>query len=549
MDEIIKKHLDEFIKNSAYPTLNYTINLNKNHDFGDFSTNLCFVYAKQLKKDPKEIAKELITFLIKHYPETYKNIEFAAPGFVNFYLKTAIDYDLIKKIILQDELYPTYDHNGQKINVEFVSANPTGKLHLAHAYAAIFGQALVNCFIQLGYFVQKEFYINDAGHQIDLLALSVLIRYLNLFDKNLELPEDAYHGEEIIECANALKTKYGNEFVNATYTNDGISDQQINEKIKLFAKDYMLKQIQLDLQKVDVNFDLWTSEKQLYESKEVDKVIADLKKLGQTYEKDGALWLKSTAYGDDKDRVLQRSNGLYTYLVPDIALHVNKILRGFDYYYNIWGMDHDGYIPRLKIALKMLGFKQTFEVICLQVMKLEKDGQEFKLSKRAGTSLTLDDLVSAIGKDELKWICTSFKTNTHKTIDVNKITKHDNDNPLFYVEYACARLFSIFKKHNFVLNKNFKYHDLNEPSVIAIAQYLAKYDGTLHHMAKYQQTQVLNTYLYELATKVHEFYNELNLTKVENESIRLSILHILYATRIILRNGLAMLGIKAYEEM
>ena len=179
MDEIIKKHLDEFIKNSSYPILNYTINLNKNHDFGDFSTNLCFVYAKQLKKDPKEIAQALITYLIKHYPETYKNIEFAAPGFVNFYLKNAIDFDLIKKIILQDELYPTYDKNGQKINVEFVSANPTGKLHLAHAYAAIFGQALVNCFIQLGYYVQKVFYINDAVHQIDLLALSFLIIYLN----------------------------------------------------------------------------------------------------------------------------------------------------------------------------------------------------------------------------------------------------------------------------------------------------------------------------------------------------------------------------------
>ncbi|MBP5783857.1 arginine--tRNA ligase [bacterium] len=248
--------MDEFIKNSSYPSLNYTINLNKNHDFGDFSTNLCFVYAKQLKKDPKEIAQALITYLIKHYPQTYKNIEFAAPGFVNFYLKSAIDYDLIKKIILQDELYPTYDKNGQKINVEFVSANPTGKLHLAHAYAAIFGQALVNCFIQLGYYVQKEFYINDAGHQIDLLALSVLIRYLNLFGNNIELPEDAYHGEEIIDCANELKAKYHEEFVHTPYTNDGISDEKANETIKFFAKDYMLKQIQLDLKKVDVSFDL-----------------------------------------------------------------------------------------------------------------------------------------------------------------------------------------------------------------------------------------------------------------------------------------------------
>ncbi len=549
MDKIIKKNIDKFINLNQLEPLNYSINLTKEKKFGDYATNFCFLYAKLLNKTPEEVANLLKNYLLDNYHDFYAKIEFVKPGFLNFYLKNRINYDLIKKIIKEGFNYPIYQSNNKKINIEFVSANPTGKLHLAHAYAAIFGTALVNTFLQLGYDVQKEFYINDAGNQIDLLALSVLIRYLNLFNQNLELFEDSYHGEEIIECAEALKKQYGSDLINTKYNKEHILDEKINETIKEFAKNYMLKMIKDDLASINVSFDLWTSEKSLYETKQVQQVITDLKKANETYEKDGALWLQTTKYGDDKDRVLIKNNQLYTYLVPDIALHVAKLLRNYDEYYNIWGMDHHGYIARLKIALKMLGFKKTFDVICIQVMKLIKDNKDFKLSKRAGTSLTLQDLVNAIGKDELKWICTSYQTSSHKIVDVNKITQHDASNPLFYVEYASARINRIFQKNEFQVNQDFEYVDIDNEKIVNLVNELSLYDQTLHHVIKNKETQALNNYLYKLAISFHTFYSELNISNLKDQKQKQTLLHILYATWLIIHNGLKILGIKAYEEM
>lgn len=549
MDNIIKKHLEKFIEKNNWDELSFTVTLNKNKINGDYASNICFLYAKKYKINPEEIANDLILFLKNNYYDFYEKIEFAKPGFINFFLKNKLDFNLVNKIIKESYAFPIYKSNNKRINIEFVSANPTGKLHLAHTYAAIFGNTLVNVWKQLGYEVQKEFYINDAGNQIDKLALSVLIRYLNLLGKDFELYEDAYHGEEIKDCAKVLYDEYGNKFIDTRFNENGIYDKDINEFIKLFAKEYMLKMIKEDLAKVDVSFDLWTSEKQLYATGDVKRVIDDLNQLNQTYQKDDALWLKSSNYGDDKDRVLIKNDGAFTYLVPDIALHVNKLMRNFDEYYNIWGMDHHGYIPRLKIALKMLNYTKTFEVISIQVMKLIKDNKEFKLSKRAGTSLTLQDLIESIGKDELKWICTSFQTSTHKVVDVNKITKHDNSNPLFYVEYASARISSILQKNEFTPIENYAYEIIDEQSVIEIVEQLNQYEHVLVQISRFKETQALNNYLYKLAGLIHEFYNTWNITNEKNEKVKLTLLHIIYAAWIILHNGLSLIGINAYKEM
>lgn len=549
MNIIIKKQIEEFIEFKKWDKKDFNVILNKEKKNGDFSTNFCFIYSKISNLSPCDLGNELINFINKKYHDFYENIVFSKPGYVNFYLKNRIDFELIQKIIEQKFLFPIYEKNNKKINVEFVSANPTGKLHLAHAYAAIFGNTLVNVFKQLGYNVQKEFYINDAGNQIDKLALSVLIRYLQLFDIKIELYEDSYHGEEIIECARKLKEEYADKFINTKFNEDSISDHEVNDFIKNYSKNYMLKMIKDDLSKIGVDFDLWTSEKSLYESGEVDKVIQDLEKLNKTYISDHATWLKSSEYGDDKDRVLKKGDGNYTYLVPDIALHVRKLLRNYDEYYNIWGMDHHSYISRLKIALEMLGFEKTFEVIPIQVMKLTKNGNEFKLSKRSGTSLTLQELIEHIGKDELKWICTSFQTSTHKIIEVEKITKHDNSNPLFYVEYASARLNSIFEKNKFTPTNNFEFLNIEEESLINMVNELSLYEKTLEQVIKFKETNTLTNYLYKLANRIHEFYNKINIQNEEDNNLKETLLHILYAAWIILHNGLSLIGIKAYEKM
>ena len=549
MDKIIHSHLDAFIHAQELESKEYTITLTKDHKFGDYTSNICFIYAKLLAQNPQVIAQKIIDFLLKNYVDFYDKVEFVKPGYINFYLKSKLNFDLLNKILIEKDNYPIYKNNKKKINIEFVSANPTGKLHLAHAYAAIFGISLARVFLQLGFNVQKEYYINDAGNQITLLALSVFIRYLNILGIKQELFEECYHGEEIIECAQALYEKYHDQFKNIQFDNEKILNEKVNETIKQFSKDYMLNIIKQDLYNIDVSFDLWTSEKALYQTKQVQKVIEELKKLNQVYVLDDALWLKSKQYGDDKDRVLIKKNQEYTYLVPDIALHVNKLLRNYDEYYNIWGMDHHGYIARLKIALKMLGYEKTFEVLSIQVMKLVKDGKDFKLSKRAGTSLTLQDLIKHIGKDELKWICTSFQTSSHKIVDVNKITTHDNSNPLFYVEYAYARIFGIFTKNNFSPIKNYQFINETEQSVIEIVNELSLYDQTLWNVIKNKQTQVLNNYLYKIANKIHEFYNQINISSLCYETRKNNLLHILYACSIILKNGLRILGINAYEKM
>ena len=549
MDKIIQCHLDAFIHAQELELIQYTINLTKDHKFGDYTSNFCFVYAKLLHKNPEIIAQDLIAFLKQNYASFYSDIQFVKPGFINFYLKSKLNLVLLKKILDEKEAYPIYENNKKRINIEFVSANPTGKLHLAHAYAAIFGMSLARVFNQLGFNIQKEYYINDAGNQITLLALSVFIRYLNFLNIKQELYEECYHGSEIIECAKALYEKYHDEFKNIKFDENKILDPEVNEIIKEFSKNYMLNMIKEDLNEIGVTFDLWTSEKSLYETKQVQKVIDELKRLNQVYIQEDALWLKSKQYGDDKDRVLIKKNQEYTYLVPDIALHVNKLLRNFDEYYNIWGMDHHGYIARLKIALEMLGYKKTFEVLSIQVMKLVKDGVDFKLSKRAGTSLTLQELIQHIGKDELKWICTSFQTSSHKIVDVTKITTHDNSNPLFYVEYAYARIYGILNKNNFCLNKNHQFINEEDESIIEIVNELSLYDQTLWSVIKNKETQILNNYLYKLANKIHEFYNKVNICNLSNETRKNNLLHILYVTSIILKNGLKLLGINAYEKM
>lgn len=553
MNKKIQDLIEQSLQILSYPEVKFNVEKTKSIKFGDYSSNVALM-LKKIKpwgelKTPIQIAEEIASNI---NPKMFSKIEVVPPGFINFYLNDVITKELFDCIHSQKEKYPIFEKVDQVYNVEYVSANPTGYLHIGHARNAVFGDVLAKLLSKIGINVITEYVVNDAGNQMNILASSVLVRYKELFGQNITLPDDSYHGLEIIEVAKELKNKFNDEFLNVEINNDFIiTNSDVRETIRNFSRDILLEIIKNDLASLGVHIDIYYSEQEIHKN---NLIPITLEKLGNNvYEKDGAIWLQTTKFGDDKDRVLIKSDKTPTYFMPDIAYHDIKLNRPPkpNKLINVWGADHYSYITRMKIALKSLGYSDDImEVISMQMVRLMKDGSEFKMSKRSGQSLTLKDLVNTLGKDVSRWFMISSSPSTHIELDVDLALKQDNNNPIYYIEYAHARCFSILEKTNFsykIGQDNFSGLTLEiEKELIGN---LINFQNIIYNAATTYEPHKIANYVYNIAKLFHSYYGSVMINDQNNIELTNQRLSLVSAVKIILENALSLLGIEAYDKM
>jgi arginyl-tRNA synthetase len=432
------------------------------------------------------------------------------------------------------------------VQVEFVSANPTGPLHVGHGRGAAVGSTLVNLLKAAGYDVEAEFYINDAGNQINNLAASVNARYLELLGEQVEFPEDGYHGQDIIDTAQRIVDTAGDRYLK-------ISLEKRLAAFKELALSEKLDALKVDLKAFGVTFDLWFSERTLHQADEINKTCRDLQQQGHMYEKNGALWLKSTDCGDDKDRVVIRDNGIPTYLAADIAYHKNKFARGFDKVINIWGADHHGYIKRMKAAVSFLGYNpDQLEILILQMVSLYQNGELVKMSKRTGQGVTLNELIEEVGKDAARFFFVMRSTDSQLDFDLDLAKSHSNENPVYYIQYAYARIASIFRQADEKNIKNdwsnAKLNVLHTPYEIDLIKKLGEYPSEIDKAARERAPHHIARYAHELASLFHAFYNQCHIIGEEPE-IEAARLALVTAVQQVVRHALTILGVDTPEKM
>lgn len=538
MHKFLKNKIIETIKMLGLPEVEPEIEIPKNEAFGDLSTPIAMEIAKKLKKPPRTIAQDIVQSLDK---SLFESVELAGPGFINFKFKNDFVFSELKNLLKLGELFFIQNTgNGKKIQIEFVSANPTGPLHLGHGRGAALGAALANILKEAGYNVSTEYYINDAGKQVEILGLSVYMALQNLFGKNLEMPEECYKGDYINEIAKEIYELYGNSLQDKDF-------EEIGDFLIDFSYKKMLNEIKKDLEDFGVNFDKWISERKLYHTGEVQRAILKLKELGFIYEKDGALWFHSTAFGDDKDRVVVKSDGTYTYFASDIAYHKNKIERGFDELINIWGADHHGYIQRVKAAVQALGMSASqIKILLVQMVNLLREGKPVQMSKRAGTFVTLRELIDEIGADTTKFIFLTRRHDSHLEFDIEIAKKQSHENPVYYVQYAHARINSIFMKAQNEPER-FTGELFNEDELRIIKKVLI-YPMIFELSVQMREPHRITFYLQELAALFHSYYHKYRVIS-ENDKLTETRLSLCKAIMLVLRHGLRMLGVKAPEKM
>ena len=511
-------------------------------EFGDFATNFAMQSARVFHKAPRQIAEVLVERIKGDWLD---HAQIAGPGFLNFYLKGNVLYDSFQKILEAGESYgqlPKKD--APKIQVEYVSANPTGLLHVGHGRGAAAGSALVNLLRAAGFPVESEYYINDAGNQMDNLARSVNARYLELLGQEVEFPEDGYHGQDIIDTAQRIIDKEGDKYL-------AMSDEERLEIFKDLAYMEKLATLKEDLASFNVTFDNWFSERTLH-PEAVKAAVKILQDNGNIYEKDGALWLKSTAYGDDKDRVVIRDNGVPTYLAADIAYHHNKYERGFDRLINIWGADHHGYVCRVKAAMDALGHdSEKLTVLLLQMVALYRGGELVKMSKRTGQSVTLNELMEEVGTDAARYFFLMRSLDSQLDFDLDLAKKKSNDNPVYYIQYAHARICSIFrqcKETGLSLGDKPELSLLTDESELDLIKKIEEYPEEIERAARDYAPQRIARYSYDLASAFHSFYNKCRIVGVEPKlaEARLALVTV---TAHVIRHSLGILGVSAPEQM
>lgn len=514
-------------------------------EFGDFATNIAMQSARIAHKSPRMIAD----ILLKHLDAPWlEKAEVAGAGFINFFLKHDIIYDTLCHILEQGKQYGQAPLRAEDtVQVEYVSANPTGPLHVGHGRGAAYGSALVNLLRAAGYNVQSEYYINDAGNQMNNLAASVNARYLELFGKKAEIPENGYHGADIIDTARAIIEQDGDKYLQ-------MDEKDRLEIFKNRAYEEKLKALKRDLESFNVTFDKWFSERTLH-PEAIKKACETLKGNGNMYEKDGALWLKSTAYGDDKDRVVIRDNGVPTYLAADIAYHKNKYERQFKKLINIWGADHHGYVARVKAAMAALGLDPNqLEILLLQMVSLFRNGELVKMSKRTGQAITLNELIEEVGTDAARYFFIMRSLDTQLDFDLDLAKSHSNENPVYYIQYANARIFSIYKQvaeNGDVFDmtwKNTKWDKLKEERELALIKKMAAYPEEIRKAAADRAPHRIAHFVYEMAGLFHAFYNNCHIIQSDKE-LEEARLALVTAVQITIANCLAVLGISAPETM
>lgn len=514
-------------------------------EFGDFATNIAMQSARIAHKSPRMIADVLLKHLDAPWLE---KAEVAGAGFINFFLKHDIIYDTLCHILEQGKQYGQAPLRAEDtVQVEYVSANPTGPLHVGHGRGAAYGSALVNLLRAAGYNVQSEYYINDAGNQMNNLAVSVNARYLELLGKKAEIPENGYHGADIIDTARAIIEQDGDKYLQ-------MDEKDRLEIFKNRAYEEKLKALKRDLESFNVTFDKWFSERTLH-PEAIKKACETLKGNGNMYEKDGALWLKSTEYGDDKDRVVIRDNGVPTYLAADIAYHKNKYERQFKKLINIWGADHHGYVARVKAAMAALGLDPNqLEILLLQMVSLFRNGELVKMSKRTGQAITLNELIEEVGTDAARYFFIMRSLDTQLDFDLDLAKSHSNENPVYYIQYANARIFSIYKQvaeNGDVFDmtwKNTKWDKLKEERELALIKKMAAYPEEIRKAAADRAPHRIAHFVYEMAGLFHAFYNNCHIIQTDKE-LEEARLALVTAVQITIANCLAVLGISAPETM
>ncbi|MBM3249326.1 MAG: arginine--tRNA ligase [Candidatus Omnitrophica bacterium] len=506
--------------------------------FGELSTNVALQISKSTKLPPRDIAAKIVEALNKALGDSeaagyIREIKIEGAGFINFYLQEKFFYEELRDIVARKEkaLAVNLGHNRPTL-IEFVSANPTGSLSVAHARQAAVGDSLANILAFIGFKVKREYYLNDEGNQINILGDSVRLRMQELSGESLEFPENYYQGDYIYDIAKVAQKRK-------------IRKEDLGD----FAANYILDIIKKELVAFGVKFDYWSSQKKLRQSGKIEKALEDLKKRGFIYEQEGAVWFKSTGFGDDKDRVVIKSDKSYTYLAPDIAYHREKYRRGFDWLINLWGPDHHGYIKRLEASVEALGHpKESLAVIIVQLATIFREGKPVQMSTRRGEYITLQEVLDEVGRDASRFFFMMRRTSSHLDFDLDVAKKQTSENPVYYVQYAHARISSILRSGKIRVNKGEDLSVLKEKEELSLIKKLWHFEATLNICLTTTDPYMLTVYLQELAESFHKFY-DLHRVLGDNDALTRARLSLIEATRIVLATGLKLLGVSAPEKM
>lgn len=521
----------------------FTVEVPREKAHGDFATNAAMLLSKEAGMAPRAIAQAIVDHL--RVGEILSKVEIAGPGFINFYLNTSWLYEILPQVIREDKNFGNSNYGrGIKIQVEFVSANPTGLLHMGNARGAALGDTLSNLLQAAGYAVTREFYINDAGNQIENFAKSLEARYLQLLGQDVTFPEEGYHGEDIIETVKNIIAEEKELYIH-------MDSGQRKELLVSKALDEKLGAIRQDLARFGVEYDVWFSEKDLHTSGAITKTVEMLRGNGYIYEKEGALWFKSTLFGDEKDEVIVRSNGIPTYFAADIAYHLNKFERGFSRVIDIWGADHHGHVARMKGSIKALGHDpDNLQIILMQLVRLYKGGEIVCMSKRSGQYITLADLMDEVGKDAARFFFVMRSPDSHLDFDLDLAKAESSENPVYYVQYAHARINSIIKACAFNLPavESVDFALLKEQAELDLIRKIADLPDEIIGAAANLEPHRLTRYAHELASLFHSFYNNCRVL-TQDEELQKARLFLVDAARITLRNVLNILGVSAPERM
>ena len=578
LQDLLKKCIQDLINEGLINEMPPKVRLDhtKDKSHGDYATNIALMLAKQAKTSPLELAKIIVNQL--EDASFIKKTEIAGPGFINFFLSDASSTSIVSEIIELGEMYGKSEiGKGQSILLEYVSANPTGPLHVGHGRGAAYGATVSNLLRNIGFKVDNEYYVNDAGRQMDILTVSIFLRYLSLCGEQIRFPDNGYQGQYINDIADSIVVESGESFkqsadiVFENICKDGIEggdkESHIDELI-VRAKDLLgdnfqtifqvgiesiLGGIKDDLADFGVRFEKWFSEQSLIDSGLSESCITRLKDSGHIYNKDGALWFKTTNYGDEKDRVVVRDNGNHTYFASDIAYHLEKLERGYDKIINVWGADHHGYIPRVKASIGALGHKpDKLEILLVQFANLYRGGQKVQMSTRSGSFVTLEDLRKEVGNDAARFFYILRKSEQHMDFDLDLAKSKTNENPVFYIQYAHARICSVFRQAN---EKGFESNleDANlslltEEVEKNILRELSRYKSVIESAAIQYEPHQLAYYLRDLATQFHSYYNACTFI-LEDQDLTQARLSLIHAAKQVLRNGLSILGVGAPESM
>ena len=524
----------------------FVIEVPREKEHGDFAANVAMLLARQAKMPPRKIA-EIIVAQIPVNQAGVKKVDIAGAGFINFYFDNDWLYGIPALVQTMGNEYGKNQRQNIKVQVEFVSANPTGNLHMGNARGGAIGDSLANILHLAGYDVEREFYINDAGNQIEIFAESLEARYLQLTGHDVKFPENGYAGQDVIDTVKGIISRYGKDWValSSEERRQRLVEEALQEKVTYIAK---------TLQEFGINYDVWFSEKTLHQAGKIDEVIAELEREDYVYEKDGALWFKSTRFGDEKDEVLKRANGLPTYFAADIAYHKDKFERGFDWVINVWGADHHGHIARMKGAIQALGYNpDQLDILLMQLVRLLRSGNVVRMSKRTGTTVSLDELIEEVGRDAARFIFVMRNPDSHLDFDLELAKQQNQDNPVYYVQYAHARICSIFRQAEAAGISLPPVEQINtgllkEPEELELLRKIADFPEEINVAARTMAPHRIARYVLDLAGLFHSFYNHHRVIN-DDQALQEARLLLMSVTRITIKNALCVLGVNAPEQM